>query len=215
MECSPTASRSTSRPRISTGTCRGPHFRDYHLMLDEQADQIFATTDAHRRARAQDRRHDAALDRRHRPAAARRGQRRRFRHARRHARRAAPGQSDAGRNPARNQGLATRRTTMQRAAFSTTGPTRPKSAPGSCSRRPGAPDPDRAWLGSEARQPSPATCSSDRPERRRAGRPRPPSLPFARRPLRRRNRSSKSTPSHSPGPAAQRALSGCGASPAR
>ena len=24
----------------------GPHFRDYHLMLDDQADQIFATTDA-------------------------------------------------------------------------------------------------------------------------------------------------------------------------
>jgi starvation-inducible DNA-binding protein len=24
----------------------GPHFRDYHLMLDEQADKIFATTDA-------------------------------------------------------------------------------------------------------------------------------------------------------------------------
>jgi starvation-inducible DNA-binding protein len=24
----------------------GPHFRDYHLRLDEQADQIFATTDA-------------------------------------------------------------------------------------------------------------------------------------------------------------------------
>jgi starvation-inducible DNA-binding protein len=24
----------------------GPHFRDYHLMLDEQADQIFGTTDA-------------------------------------------------------------------------------------------------------------------------------------------------------------------------
>jgi starvation-inducible DNA-binding protein len=23
----------------------GPHFRDYHLMLDQQADQIFATTD--------------------------------------------------------------------------------------------------------------------------------------------------------------------------
>jgi starvation-inducible DNA-binding protein len=23
----------------------GPHFRDYHLMLDEQADQIFAATD--------------------------------------------------------------------------------------------------------------------------------------------------------------------------
>jgi starvation-inducible DNA-binding protein len=24
----------------------GPHFRDYHLLLDEQADQIFTTTDA-------------------------------------------------------------------------------------------------------------------------------------------------------------------------
>jgi starvation-inducible DNA-binding protein len=24
----------------------GPHFRDYHLMLDEQSDQIFAMTDA-------------------------------------------------------------------------------------------------------------------------------------------------------------------------
>ena len=24
----------------------GPHFRDYHLMLDEQGDQVFATTDA-------------------------------------------------------------------------------------------------------------------------------------------------------------------------
>jgi starvation-inducible DNA-binding protein len=23
----------------------GPHFRDYHLLLDEQADQIYATTD--------------------------------------------------------------------------------------------------------------------------------------------------------------------------
>ena len=24
----------------------GPHFRDYHLLLDEQADQVFAMTDA-------------------------------------------------------------------------------------------------------------------------------------------------------------------------
>ena len=24
----------------------GPHFRDYHLLLDEQAEQIFGTTDA-------------------------------------------------------------------------------------------------------------------------------------------------------------------------
>ena len=48
----------------------GPHFRDYHLLLDEQADQIFAMTDADRRARPQDRRHNAALDRRHLPQAA-------------------------------------------------------------------------------------------------------------------------------------------------
>ena len=61
----------------------GPHFRDYHLLLDEQADQIFAMTDADRRARAQDRRHDAALDRPHRAAAAHPGQRRRLRRRRR------------------------------------------------------------------------------------------------------------------------------------
>ena len=36
----------TSRRRTSIGTCRGPHFRDYHLLLDDQADQIFAATDA-------------------------------------------------------------------------------------------------------------------------------------------------------------------------
>ena len=46
----------------------GPHFHDYHLMFDAQAAQIFATTDADRRARAQDRQHHAALDRRHRAA---------------------------------------------------------------------------------------------------------------------------------------------------
>ena len=51
----------------------GPHFRDYHLLLDEQADQIFAMTDVLGRARAQDRRPHAALDRRHfAPAAPRR-----------------------------------------------------------------------------------------------------------------------------------------------
>jgi hypothetical protein len=41
----------------------GPHFRDYHLLLDEQSEQIFADR-RHCRARAQDRRHHAAL---HRP----------------------------------------------------------------------------------------------------------------------------------------------------
>ena len=35
----------------------GPHFRDYHLLLDEQAEQIFATVDA-MRSGSQDRRHD-------------------------------------------------------------------------------------------------------------------------------------------------------------
>ena len=35
----------------------GPHFRDYHLLLDEQADQIFAIDRSDRRARAQGRRH--------------------------------------------------------------------------------------------------------------------------------------------------------------
>ena len=41
----------------------GPHFRDYHLMLDEQSRPDLRHDRSHRRARAQDRRHDAALDR--------------------------------------------------------------------------------------------------------------------------------------------------------
>jgi starvation-inducible DNA-binding protein len=45
MHCSPTCSPSISRLKISIGTCREPHFRDYHLLLDEQGDQIFDTTD--------------------------------------------------------------------------------------------------------------------------------------------------------------------------
>ena len=31
---------------LKTKNISGPHFRDYHLLLDEQADQIFATTDS-------------------------------------------------------------------------------------------------------------------------------------------------------------------------
>ncbi len=46
----------------------GPHFRDYHLLLDEQADQIFAHDRSDRRAGPQDRRHDPALGRRRSPA---------------------------------------------------------------------------------------------------------------------------------------------------
>ena len=41
----------------------GRHFRDYHLMLDEQGEAIFAQHRRTRRARPQDRRHHPALDR--------------------------------------------------------------------------------------------------------------------------------------------------------
>ena len=41
----------------------GPHFRDYHLLLDEQATQIYATVDPLGRTGAQARATDAALDR--------------------------------------------------------------------------------------------------------------------------------------------------------
>ena len=48
----------------------GPHFRDYHLLLDEQAAQIFAATDdMAERVRKIGGDHDP-LDRPHRPAAA-------------------------------------------------------------------------------------------------------------------------------------------------
>src|ERR1700677_5230835 len=42
----------------------GPHFPDFHLLLDEHGDQIFRHHGRDRRARAQDRRHDRTLDRR-------------------------------------------------------------------------------------------------------------------------------------------------------
>ena len=64
----------------------GPHFRDYHLLLDEQSEQIFAIDRSIGRARPQDRRHDTALDRRDWPQAAHQGQRRELCHAARHAR---------------------------------------------------------------------------------------------------------------------------------
>ena len=38
----------------------GPHFRDYHLMLDEQAEQIFAGTDDIAERIPQDRQYDAS-----------------------------------------------------------------------------------------------------------------------------------------------------------
>lgn len=35
----------TSRRRIFTGHVSGPHFRDYHLLLDDRAEQVLAMTD--------------------------------------------------------------------------------------------------------------------------------------------------------------------------
>ena len=52
----------------------GPHFRDYHLLLDEQAEQIFAHHRRDCRTCAQDRRHHAALHRRYREASNDQGQ---------------------------------------------------------------------------------------------------------------------------------------------
>ena len=46
----------------------GPHFRDYHLLFDEQADRHPRRHRRHGRAGPQDRRHHAALDRPHRQA---------------------------------------------------------------------------------------------------------------------------------------------------
>jgi starvation-inducible DNA-binding protein len=37
--------RCIAKRRISIGTSRGAIFRDYHFLLDEQADQLFAMTD--------------------------------------------------------------------------------------------------------------------------------------------------------------------------
>ncbi len=48
----------------------GPHFRDYHLPLDEHGDQISAMTDPLAETGPQDRRRDAAIHRPYRPPAA-------------------------------------------------------------------------------------------------------------------------------------------------
>ena len=79
----------------------GPHFRDYHLLLDEQADQIYAMGDPIAERVAQARRQHPPLDRPDQEAAARARQRRRLRHAARHAGRAARGQQAARHEHAR------------------------------------------------------------------------------------------------------------------
>ncbi len=54
----------------------GPHFRDYHLLLDEQADQLYAMSDPiAERIRKGGRQH-AAFHRAHCPSATYQGQRR-------------------------------------------------------------------------------------------------------------------------------------------
>jgi len=53
----------------------GPHFRDYHLLLDEQADQLFAMTDAIAERGTQDRWIHAQVCRAYQPHATRGGQR--------------------------------------------------------------------------------------------------------------------------------------------
>jgi starvation-inducible DNA-binding protein len=52
----------------------GPHFRDYHEMLDAQASQILGTTDAIAERVRKTGGNDLALDRPYRAAAADRGQ---------------------------------------------------------------------------------------------------------------------------------------------
>ena len=54
----------------------GPHFRDYHLMLDEQSDQIFAMTDPIAEKSSQDRQLDVTVHRPYRTSAAHSRQRR-------------------------------------------------------------------------------------------------------------------------------------------
>jgi starvation-inducible DNA-binding protein len=41
----------------------GPHFRDYHLLLDDQGEQILATTDAISLSGSESRRHHDQIDR--------------------------------------------------------------------------------------------------------------------------------------------------------
>ena len=63
----------------------GPHFRDYHLLLDEHGDQIFATADAIAERVRKIGGTIGAVHRPHRPPAADPGQRRGLRDADGHA----------------------------------------------------------------------------------------------------------------------------------
>ena len=183
----------------------GPHFRDYHLLLDEQAAQILAVTDAIaervRKTGGTTLRsvgHIARLQRIDDNDAEQVG--------------ATEMLAELHRDnltlveaSARSEGTGrSRRRQCHFGGCSTSGPTRPRNAPGFCSRRPGAADPDPAWLAVRSAAASPATCSSDRPGRRRAGRRRRPSLPLAAVHSDAVTGHRNATPSHSPAPAARR-----------
>ena len=118
----------------------GPHFRDYHLLLDEQGTQIFEMIDPLARTRAQARADDAALDRPYRQAAVDQGRRPAVRRAAGDAERAEL--ETTGRSPprcAKRTSFATTMATSRRRAFSKSGSTKPNGGPGSCSKRPAAP----------------------------------------------------------------------------
>ena len=72
----------------------GAHFRDYHLLLDEHGDQIFAMTDPMAERARKIGGTTSALDRRHFPAPAPSRQRRRLCRSEGHARRAARRQQE-------------------------------------------------------------------------------------------------------------------------
>ena len=118
----------------------GQHFRDYHLLLDEQGDQIFAMTDPiAERARKIGGTTLRSIGDIARPPAHRR-QRRRVRRPAGHARRAARGQRAPDRRScARFTTSATSTAMSRRRASWKSGSTRPSGAPGSCSNRPATP----------------------------------------------------------------------------
>lgn len=78
----------------------GPHFRDYHLLFDEQGEQIFAITDDIAERVRKIGGTTLRSNRQHRSAAAHPGQRRGVRDPARHAGRATRRQQAAGGEPA-------------------------------------------------------------------------------------------------------------------
>ena len=114
----------------------GPHFRDYHLLLDEQGGADFRDHRRHRRARAQDRRHHAALDRPDQQAAAASRTttptssppREMLRELMNDNKSVAASMREAHEVAEKHEDVAT-------PACSRTSSTRPRGAPGSCSRR--------------------------------------------------------------------------------